>query len=1026
MHNGSTVQWDGRRHIATFIRSLHLLDLDLLEDWPGLSEHTFTPRALQQNLQQRVKAVEWALFRLFELFSPTEARDKLRPFFPPLTSLQSVNLRAALLRALTELKKNGHLPKEIVVRKTMLDDCKGERLEELLAAFSTLVLRKTLARSAATSSINNASASASAVPESQCVPLILAYRASLQQVLSQRHHVETQASLKKAQLDRHAQSLSQRKARALEQLPTVDPLERGRVVGLLKDAWTGDNQWIKVLIYENAQRLDDATGQSGEQGAAQGSGSSSGQDSDHEGLLHDLNRRLRMQQERLARWTKLEESFPSRPEHPPVRLRAKPTPKPNAYSFKQHQSIAPGLGTKPVQASGDGVRDEQLLPPFAAILHHLETELGKPQAPTTSQNKQPPQRVGKEPATAISSAKQECAREIPLSPKPVSSEFSWLDESGSRSRNNEDSLPLMPVRLSGHVSSFADRVTRSHAPPLLSSDHEGTVDIPAESSERVGKAPEKGEQAATVAQSAGRRGTLLERTRQSIAAYNAKPRPKTRAPKGRSSQNFPTNPFETPRKSSTKALPPSSSRESTPRENLFSDDAESASIFKSRPKVAQSPVFRAAAIDHHDDSLLAGEMTILDIGSSNVGYTVSSAEYPVSLVHAAQSFTPESIDFIIPVKISHGPHPLGDYDDEPPSPVPLVNTDYRIAGGLDTPRAEGADRDEPNWELENDLRVNRFTHPPSPPPDSVFPRTPQHPGDTGDGDGSGRPAQASTSGWGHTLWSLTGSVAGKLINLCWTTAFSGFHAGGGRGYHMQLDTPTVTAAEPSWPDLADDVFDSNFSRRGRGSTPIPGEFPEDDSVQDHSSRLRQRQAADTPLQMVTNDPGASSLRRNWVMIASPSGRRSESASPVRKKHRPSTSISLPGRATARPSYGGRPRKPTAGGGGTSYASPRSSLRSGSSSLLSPPPPSSSCRPVASDHGGRYKLSHTAAAASPRQTYSNPRASEPSSKSPDVLRFERKLRHENLRQSDSIKRMNERMRQLLQEGQQALASKIEYW
>ncbi|RMD39376.1 hypothetical protein DV735_g5751, partial [Chaetothyriales sp. CBS 134920] len=587
MRDGSSaVQWDGRRNIALFIRSLHLLDLDLLEDWPGLSEHTFTARAVQQNVQQRVKGVEWALFRLFELFSPTEACDKLRPFFPPLSSLQSVNLRAALLRALTELKKNGLLPKETVVRKTMLDECKGERFEELLAAFSMLVLRKTLAKSP--------SVNISAIPEPECVPLILAYRASLRQVLTRRQHVDTQANLKKGQLDRRARSLSQRKARALEEIQTIGPLERGRVVGLLKDAWTGDSQWIQAIIYENIQRCDDATG--GEQGSGD-----DWQDGGDEGLLHDLNRRVRIQQERLARWTQLEESLPSRPEQQPAPLRAKSDPTPNGYSFRQHQSIVPGLATKPVQASSDGVRDEPLLAPFAAILHHLDSELGSPQAPTTGQNMPPRPMVDKEPVTAVSSPRQESSRrETTLSPKPVGSEFSWLDESEIRSRHNEDSLPLLPV------NSMRDGMTRAHA-LLLSSD---AVDIPAE--------PGKSEQAAIVALSTGSRGTLLERTRQSIAAYNAKPRPKTKAAKGRPSQNFPTNPFETPRRWSAKALLPSS-RESTPRENLFSDDAESASIFKSRPKVAQSPVLRAAAgIGHDDDGVLAGEMTILDIGSSNV------------------------------------------------------------------------------------------------------------------------------------------------------------------------------------------------------------------------------------------------------------------------------------------------------------------------------------------------------------------------------------------------------------------------
>ncbi|RMZ92693.1 hypothetical protein DV736_g26, partial [Chaetothyriales sp. CBS 134916] len=1041
MRDGSAVQWHGRRHIAIFIRSLHLLDLDLLEDWPGLSEQTFTPRALQQTLQQRVKGVEWTLFRLFELYSPTEARDKLRPFFPPLTSLQSVNLQAALIRALTELKKNGALPKEIVLRKTMLDECKGERLEELLAAFSMLVLRKTLSRSAASSPVSEC-----AIPEPKCAPLILAYRVSLQQVLSQRRRVETQAGVKMAQLERQAQSLSQRRARTLEQGPGIEPLERGRVVGLLKDEWTGDSQWIKAILYENIQGFDDNAGEFSQQETDSGYGPVA----DNEGLLHDLNRRLRVQEERLARWRKFEESFPSQAEHGSVSLLyGKPMPKPSPYSFNQHQAIIPRLDTKPVEGNSNGVRHEHLLTPFAAILHHLDSELGRSRSLTIGRKNQGSRPNSRE--TPSLPREQESKKETTWPPKPLSSEFSWLDESEARSRDNDDSLPSLSVHSAGHVTSFADRVRRSQA-PLFSSDDDYTADIPEAASVLVKKRQER----------AGKR------QRQSIAAFHAKPRTETKAARGLTSHIFPTNPFETPGRSSVvgsgggSIALPSSSKESTPREQLFSDDADSASIFKSRPRLAQSPILPAAA-SGPDDSVLAGEMTILDIGSNDVGYASGSMISQMAMAvpgaflpsrdetalfyrPSARSalFIPPSLspapsrsssshsktrpsvtstitttrkrprpDTVYQVtRISHGPQPVGE-NDEPPSPGPLVNTDYRIAGGLDTPRAERTGVDEAsNWEMEKDLRVNRFNQQPSPTSDSFFPHTPLHPGDSA-GETGPVPARPNT-GWGHTLWSLTGSVAGKLINFCWTTAFHGFHAGGGRGYHMQLDTPTVTAAETSWPDTADDVFDARF--RGRGATPIPGEFPGDDSVQDYWSRVGRRQETETLLR-ADKDHGGSSLRRNWVMVASPSDGRSESTSPVRKKQRPSTTGSLSAHPIPRSSYSTRPRKPIrTPTGGASYASSRSSTRSGSSSYASP----SSFRPPSSDHGGRgqYKPS----CASPRQ--SGQRVTESSPKSSDVLRFEKKFRHNGQRQSDSIKRMNERMQLLLREGQQALASKID--
>jgi HAUS augmin-like complex subunit 6 N-terminus len=67
--------WVGRSHISIFVRCLHLLDLDLLEDWPAITEKTLSTKASQQGLQRRIRAVEWSLFRLLELHSPKEAQD---------------------------------------------------------------------------------------------------------------------------------------------------------------------------------------------------------------------------------------------------------------------------------------------------------------------------------------------------------------------------------------------------------------------------------------------------------------------------------------------------------------------------------------------------------------------------------------------------------------------------------------------------------------------------------------------------------------------------------------------------------------------------------------------------------------------------------------------------------------------------------------------------------------------------------------------------------------------------------------
>jgi hypothetical protein len=61
--------------IALFITNLRLLDLDRSTDWPGITPQTFNARDGQQNQKLRVRCVEWALYRLFELYDANEARE---------------------------------------------------------------------------------------------------------------------------------------------------------------------------------------------------------------------------------------------------------------------------------------------------------------------------------------------------------------------------------------------------------------------------------------------------------------------------------------------------------------------------------------------------------------------------------------------------------------------------------------------------------------------------------------------------------------------------------------------------------------------------------------------------------------------------------------------------------------------------------------------------------------------------------------------------------------------------------------
>ncbi|KAI6244550.1 hypothetical protein HI914_07486 [Erysiphe necator] len=131
-------------NVSLFITNLKLLSLDLQEDWPNITAQTFSTKNGQQNQRHRIRCAEWALYQLFTILDPEVACTKLQPFFPPLEPLQSLNLRSALLRCLDQAKKNGVISQDIMLRKTLLDECKGDKFEELLANFSHAVLKKTM------------------------------------------------------------------------------------------------------------------------------------------------------------------------------------------------------------------------------------------------------------------------------------------------------------------------------------------------------------------------------------------------------------------------------------------------------------------------------------------------------------------------------------------------------------------------------------------------------------------------------------------------------------------------------------------------------------------------------------------------------------------------------------------------------------------------------------------------------------------------------------------------------------------
>ena len=115
----------GPNPASLFLTNLRLLNLDTLADWPSITPSTFS----NVDARARIKAAEWSLYQLFRISDPATTAEKLQPFFPPLEPLQSINLRAALYRCLDGLKKSGILGRDVVLRKTMLDELQTDRCD---------------------------------------------------------------------------------------------------------------------------------------------------------------------------------------------------------------------------------------------------------------------------------------------------------------------------------------------------------------------------------------------------------------------------------------------------------------------------------------------------------------------------------------------------------------------------------------------------------------------------------------------------------------------------------------------------------------------------------------------------------------------------------------------------------------------------------------------------------------------------------------------------------------------------------
>lgn len=387
-------------NVSLFLTNLRLLDLDLLPDWPGLNLLTLTNKDAAQGQKKRIQCVEWALYQLFALWDPEEARNKLQPFFPPLEQVQSVNLRAALLRCLEQAKKNGVLGRDTVLRKTMLDECRGERLEEVLAVFSSAVLKKVATEEQLNSKAYPAVAQTLALENrgytgerNDLSSLIIAHKVSLKNKLDRKGAARAQYKHFAELLDSKERDITSRREQAdatvhRSKIPRLSDASKQELRRAVRTNWSGNERWMEALLYGDTKsqkdgvltapfdrvwrrvrsdRLDELEDTSG-------------------GLLEQLEGRVRAQQARLDQWQSFrKEMFSDVVDKPRENTVGRVGPQRGIdLGFGAHEGLHLGHMSPRKLAS---TKKPQLTPEYRALVGGLETELSKSQgqvAPTFS------------------------------------------------------------------------------------------------------------------------------------------------------------------------------------------------------------------------------------------------------------------------------------------------------------------------------------------------------------------------------------------------------------------------------------------------------------------------------------------------------------------------------------------------------------------------------------------------------------------------------------------------------------------
>ncbi|EAT80019.2 hypothetical protein SNOG_12721 [Parastagonospora nodorum SN15] len=564
----------------------------------------------------------------------------------------------------------------------MLDECKGEKFYEILAIFSNAALKKVLeSRESRVSDEAVARRLAiaptlSAGSQQSLLPLAIAHKAALVNILRRKEQKRRRYLEFEALLNSKTEDINRRIRKSKDtpraKRPAVPQREADAIKKQLKDNWIGNQKWLDVMLQgddvqageawmgsrfdkiwrmvEHGRKLEDVTPEAG--------------------LLENLQSRVQEQKDRLAKWKTFHERLQQDKADPTATVVKAPAVT-KEFKFEDHLRYAlpsskrSANETKPVQRpamsseyeGGFGSRnyfkvDSNCFPAGTKTdFIWCAFASTKPQEHTIGVDTSGADKPSANYAAVAS--EQEVAIDYPSQPPSPEPTFA---------RPFEPPTPFLEPPELNPEEALAEQIVTSigDATPSPVKKPQPRMSLSLLERTRMSMArttsfepitesplPEPSPQLPTLPSDPepDRHATLLERTRLSMMAMEAKPRQSLGGPRDkdkRKSRNslFPVNQFDTPRTRKSFEIieeAKSTDPERTPKEVLFSDEVDYERVFKSRPRIATSPVFspeREGGVDEEGDSDPDG-VTGIDLGDVDCegdqdedGFTGSWADSP--------------------------------------------------------------------------------------------------------------------------------------------------------------------------------------------------------------------------------------------------------------------------------------------------------------------------------------------------------------------------------------------------------------